>query len=364
VVEKTETPQILDEISKANAKADTRPRNQKKARRRFIIVAALFLSFLGAVSYLGWQQNSFQQTLDSLYEKNQEMELLVETQNNQIFEMQKSISQVPYSENLSQLLREEIANLRQQFENLSSQQSSQRFEPDSDWKLHEALFFLRMANQKLQLQGDIVATISLIENADVALLNSGNNNTFPIREALAESLSELRDTEVVDREGIFIRLGNLHRQAEKIKLMSEQNGIFSNQIEPPSALTEIESDGTSIFDSLLEFISSVFVLRDWADKSEFILAGGQPELIRQNLYLMLEQARFAVIAKDKTLYQESLANSKKWFEMYLSPGLNSGLPFAEEISSLMLIDINPPLPSLDEPLYLLSLIRPMVEAVR
>ena len=77
MVEKTETPQILDEISKANAKADIRPRNQKKARRRFIIVSALFLSFLGAVSYLGWQQNYFQQTLDSLYEKNQEMGLSV-----------------------------------------------------------------------------------------------------------------------------------------------------------------------------------------------------------------------------------------------------------------------------------------------
>jgi len=364
VVEKAETPKILEEISKANAKVDARPRNQKKARRRFIIVTVLFLSFLGAVSYLGWQQIYFKQALDNLYQKNQEMGLLVESQNSQIFRMQESISRFPNSENTDQMFKDELASLRQQFEDFSIQHSVQRSQPNLGWKLYEAMFFLRMANQKLQMQGDIITTISLIESADIALLDSGHSDIFPVRQALAESLAELRGTEMIDREGIFIRLGDLRKQAGEIKLMSEQNGTFNNQFEATTTSIELEGETKSTFDLMIQFLSSVFVLRDWEDKSEFILAGGHPELIRQNLYLMLEQARFAVVAKNKTLYQQSLLNSKKWFETYVSSDLGSEFLFSEEISSLMLADINPPLPDLTESLFLLSTLRPMAEAVR
>ena len=364
MVEKTETPKILEEISKANAKADARPRNQKKARRRFTIAVVLFLSFLGAVSYLGWQQSYFKQALDSLYQKNQEISLLVESQNSQIFGMRESILRFPNPEKIDQILKDELASLRQQFEDFSIQHSGQRSEPNLEWKLYEAMFFLRMANQKLQMQGDIISTISLIESADIALLDSGHSDIFPVRQALAESLSELRGTEVADREGIFIRLGDLRKRAGEIKLMSEQNGIFNNQIEATAVAIELEGETTSTFDLMIGFLSSIFVLRDWEDKSEFILAGGHPELIRQNLYLMLEQARFAVVVKNKTLYQQSLLNSKKWFETYVSSDLSSELSFAEEISSLMLTDINPPLPDITESLVLLSTLRSAVEAVR
>ncbi|MDG2141886.1 MAG: uroporphyrinogen-III C-methyltransferase [Gammaproteobacteria bacterium] len=364
MVERTETPKILEEISKANAKADARPSNQKKARRRFTIVAVLFLSFLGAVSYLGWQQSNFKQVLDNLYQENQEMGLLVESQSSQIFGLQESISRFSNSEKTDQIFKDELASLQQQFEDLSVQQSRPRSEPNLAWKLDEAMFFLRMANQKLQMQGDIISTISLIESADIALLDSGLSGTFPVRQALAESLSELRGTEVIDREGIFIRLGDLRKRAGDIKLMSEQNGIFSNKIEATTASIELEGETKSTFDLMIGFLSSVFVLRDWEDKSEFILAGGHPELIRQNLYLMLEQARFAVITKNKTLYQQSLLNSRKWFETYVSSNFSSELSFSEEISSLMLVDINPSLPDLTESLVILNSFRSAVEAVR
>ena len=364
MVDQAETPKILDEIAKASAKAGGRSRNQQNARRRFIIVSALFLLILGVVGYLGWQQGQLQQALGNLDVENQALSSQVESQNTHILDMQEEISQFTISAELEQSLRIELERLRQQYDDVQSQQLTQNFEPNSNWKLYEALFFLEMANLKLQLQGDIVSTIELIENADIALVDSGNNNVFSVRQALASNLAELRSIRLIDREGLFIRLGYLRDQAEQIRLLDEQQGDFDNRITNDFSLPETENDDESILSALLEFLASVFVLREWENTSELIFAAGQPDLIRQNLYLMLEQARFALIAKKRVLYKQSLANIKKWFERYGVSNSSLGISLLQEIDSLILIDIDPPLPNLNESLRLMNQLGPIVNAPR
>ena len=364
MTDQAETPQILDEIAKASAKAGGRSRNQQNARRRFIIVSVFFLSILSVVGYLGWWQGELQQALVNLDFKNQELSSRIESQNTQILGMQEEISQFTLSAELEQSLRIELERISQQYDDIQSQQLTQNFEPNSNWKLYEALFFLRMANQKLQLQGDIISAIGLIENADIALVDSRNNNVFSVRQALASNLVELRSIRLIDREGLFIRLGYLRDQAEQIKLLDEQQGDFDNRITSDLPLPETENDNESILSSLLEFLTSVFVLREWEDTSELIFAAGQPDLIRQNLYLMLEQARFALIAKNRVLYKQSLTNSKKWFERYGVSNSSLGIALLQEIDSLILIDIDPPLPSLNESLRLMNQLGPIVNEPR
>ena len=360
MVDQAETPQILDEIAKASSKADIRPRNKKNARRRFIIVSVFFLVILGLVSYLGWQQSHFQQSLGNLVIENLELKAAIGIQDSEIALMREEVFQAGTTQEADQNLKIELERLRQQFDDLQSQQVTQNYEPNFDWKISEAEFYVRMANQKLQLQGDIAATITLIENADMALLDSGNNNVFLIREALASSLAELRGVEVIDREGLFIRLGYIRNQVEQIKLLGEQRGNFKNQAANNLAVVGAENNMKNVMNTLLNFFSSAFVFRDWKDNSELIFAAGQPSLIRQNIYMMLEQARFAVIAKNNLLYQQSITSSKKWIEKYgtSDPSLKESI--MDDIEALVSIDIDPPIPNLNESLRLINQLKPAV----
>ena len=360
MVDQAETPQILDEIAKASSKADVRPRNKKNARRRFIIVSVFFLVILALVSYLGWQQSHFQQNLVNLVIENQELKAAIESQESEIALMQEEIFQADTTQEVDQNLALELERLRQQFDDLQSQRVTQNYEPNFDWKISEAEFYVRMANQKLQLQGDIAATITLIENADIALVDSGNNNVFFIREALASSLAELRGVEVIDREGLFIRLGHIRNQVEQIKLLGEQRGNFKNQAANNLAVVDVENNMTSALNSLFNFFSSAFVFRKWEDNSELIFAAGQPDLIRQNIYMMLEQARFAVIAKNNLLYQQSIASSKSWLEKYGTSDPSLRKSVMDDIEALASIDIDPPAPNLNESLRLINQLKPVV----
>ena len=360
MVDQAETPQILDEIAKASSKADVRPRNKKNARRRFIIVSVFFLVILGLVSYLGWQQSHFQHSLVNLVIENQELKAGIESQESEIALMREEIFLADTIQETDQNLKLELEKLRQQFDDLQSQRVTENYEPNYEWKISEAAFYVRMANQKLQLQGDIASTITLIENADIALVDSGNNNVFLIREALASSLAELRRVEVIDREGLFIRLGYIRNQIEQIKLLGEQRGNFKNQAADNSAIVDAENNTTSVLKPLFKLFSSVFVFRKWEDNSELIFAAGQPDLIRQNIYMMLEQARFAVIAKNNLLYQQSITSSKKWLEKYgaSDPSLRGSI--MDEIEALASIDIDPPVPNLNETLRLINQLKPIV----
>jgi uroporphyrin-3 C-methyltransferase len=267
---------------------------------------------------------------------------------------------VPVDESALRLLESnfdaEIGRLRQQLAAVQSQQRSTAVEPSLRWKLQEAEYLLGVASQKLLLEGDTNSAIALLEDADAALLASGNNGVYATREAISAELLQLRNVEAIDRQGLYIRIGILATQLANVEMLSSMRQNFENRRFRQAQSVEVgisnssDSVATGWFGASLDFLGSVFVWRQREESPVVMLAPGSESVIRQNLQLMLEQTQLALLMRDNALYQRSLGKSMEWIRLYVSTDTPSGQLVVDGLLELGAIDIDPTLPSLGESL--------------
>ena len=364
--ESPETPKILEQLSKSNSAKvrDRSSRQQQNARRRIALIVMLFLPVLAGVLFLAYQQRLSQIDLSSLRQENQQLNLALSAQATQLQQLQRDLAEppqaVPVDESALRLLESnfdaEIGRLRQQLAAVQSQQRSTAVEPSLRWKLQEAEYLLGVASQKLLLEGDTNSAIALLEDADAALLASGNNGVYATREAISAELLQLRNVEAIDRQGLYIRIGILATQLANVEMLSSMRQNFENRRFRQTQSVEVgisnssDSVATGWFGASLDFLGSVFVWRQREESPVVMLAPGSESVIRQNLQLMLEQTQLALLMRDNALYQRSLGKSMEWIRLYVSTDTPSGQLVVDGLLELGAIDIDPTLPSLGESL--------------
>jgi uroporphyrin-3 C-methyltransferase len=364
VTEQSETPKILDEISKSNAaKASSRStRKQQNARQRFAVVTIFLLPIVAGVLFLAYQQISLQSKLAEIELVNQQLNQNLATQGVQLAQLEQAQLTAPEPiefddssvRELESALSEEIGSLTAQLGALQAAQLLTNNATDRAWKILEGQYLVGLASQKLRLEGDVVTAISQLEIADQALVDSGSSSVFAVRQAIAVDLQTLRNIEILDREGIYLRLDTLLFEMENIDLLNSMRTEFENRRNAESQPLQLNSDASSFLDSSFEFLGSIFVWREWEETPEAMLAPGQDDLIKQNLRLMLEQAQLALLMRDNSLYRQAMAKSQDWFQRYAVTNSAQGQALANELNQLRIIDIDPVLPALSQSLSLIN----------
>lgn len=356
MAEKPETPKILEEISKGtNPKSGGgSSRSQKNARRRFLIIILLFLPLLAGMAYLGYTQVNLLTQLAELQQQNTVLSQSVSSSQAELTALRDQLENLPEQEAvdtsatdaLSTRLDNEIAVLTQEVVRIDAEQSRNAAPQSSQWKILEANYLVQLANRKLQLEADTVSAISLLEEADAALVESGSNAVLRARQAIAEDNSMLSELDLLDREGLFIRLDNLSNQINGIDLLTSMRESLQNRSDQtPQAST---STSSGFLNSSIEFLSSVFVWRRWEDSPEAMLAPGQEALIQQRVQLSVEQAKVALLNSNSTLYRRSLEDITSWVRQYATPDSTAGQQVLSELATLMAIDIDAALPQINQ----------------
>ena len=360
----SETPKILDEISKSNgAKANSRStRKQQTVRRRFAVVIIFLLPIVAGLLFLAYQQISLQSKLVEIELENQRLNQSLATQGAQLGQIEQAQLVAPEPigfddssvRELESTLSGEIGRLTAQLAELQAAQLLTNNGTDRAWKILEGQYLVGIANQKLRLEGDVVTAISQLEIADQALVDSGSSSVFTVRQAIASDLQKLRNIEILDREGIYLRLDSLLAEMENIDLLNSMRTEFENRRNAESQSLQLGGDANSFLDSSFEFLSSIFVWREREETTEAMLAPGQDDLIKQNLRLLLEQAQLALLMRDNSLYQRAMAKSQDWFKRYAVADSIQGQALTGELNKLGTIDINPQLPALSQSLSLIN----------
>ena len=364
--ESSETPKILEQMSKSNsAKARGRSsRQQQNARRRIAVIVVLFLPVLAGVLFLAYQQRLSQVGLSALRQENQQLSLTLSAQATQLQQLQRDLAEAPQTvpvdeSSLRQLesnFDAEIGRLRQQLAAVQSQQLSTAAGPSLDWKLQEAEYLLGLASQKLLLEADTRSAIALLEGADAALLASGSNRVYATREAISAELLQLRNVEAIDRQGLYLHIGILATQLANVEMLSSMRQNFENRRAREALSVEVgtsngsDSAATGWLDASLDFLGSVFVWRKRQESSVAMLAPGSESVIRQNLQLMLEQAQLGLLMRDNEVYQRSLGKCLEWIRLHVATDAPAAQLVVDGLLELRAMDIDPPLPSLGQSL--------------
>jgi uroporphyrin-3 C-methyltransferase len=368
VAEQPETAKVLEEISKKNtATSRVKAKGPSSIGSAFLLVF-VGLAMLAALGFLAYQMRLSSGEFAAVRSENQRLQQVQEQQTRRLesFELQVQQlnlqSQVPASVDDSAIaeLRTEIENqiasiarIADKVNVVESLQQSVVSSPDFEWKIFEADYLLGIANQKLQLESDISAAAAMMEAADAALLGSGSNRVFAVRQAIANDLTSLRSVDIFDRQGVYLRIGALIEEVENIDLVNSMRENFENNSANDSTRVQPTPTSNELITSSLEFLSTVFVWRQWDQTPNAILASEQGEFIKQNLKLMLEQSQLALLMKDQTVYAQALKKSSDWLERYAVMDSTAGKLISSELVILSSTNINPVLPEISESLTLI-----------
>lgn len=353
-----DTPKVLEELSKNNS---AKIRTRRSGLRRFLIVVLLLVPVLLAISFL-------------LYEQSRTDAILAELQNKDVL-LEEALAKVPttiaapVAPPTQQSLPDDLANTRMLDElradlesrvnalarnaaNLQEQLGAlPQARENADWMWSEAEYLLRLANQKLQLEGDGDSALLILSAVDEMLRDSGEISVLGVRDMLASEMLTLRNMDYVDVSGLYMRINNLLPMIDELSLRAAMIDNYNAQL--AQTRDELATNEEGMVARGLDILQSIFVWQKWDVEPEALLPPQQEALLKQNLRLMLAQAQLALLMEEPEVYRDSLTKGAQWTGHYFAIDTGAGRTLQEEIEALADVTILANRPNISGSLELL-----------
>lgn len=227
-----------------------------------------------------------------------------------------------------------------------------------EWGYAEIEQSLLIANQQLQLAGNVKAALIALQNADMRLQHMERPQLIGLRKALSRDIERLRALPHVDTVGISIRLDNLVSAVERLPLATE------TRPSAPAVPQSQEPEGNAWMrlarEAWAELKELVRIQR--IDKPEVpLLAPQQSFFLRENLKLRLIGARLALLGRDEESYKTDLKAARDWLERYFDMRDNNVIHAASVLRNLHSSEITIEVPDMSATLEALRSLRPVRE---
>ena len=202
----------------------------------------------------------------------------------------------------------ETQNQRLALESLYRDLSGSR----DEWTLAEVEQVLLIANQQLQLAGNVKAALIALETADARLARMDRPQLTALRRVINRDMERLKAAPYVDVVGMALRLDNVLNQVDTLALAMEQR--------PPRPNPEPEPTGAGFWLQVWREVKQD--LRDLirvqnVEKPEVpLLSPDQAFFLRENLKLRLLGARLALLAHDEASFKVDLKAASGWLTRY------------------------------------------------
>lgn len=363
-------PDASDSNSNSNSKSKSNsseaPVKEKASKKpaapkpsRFPLLVALLalliaLAALASTAYIGWRGKALEASQPALQSGQEQLQSQIARQQARLTETIQSLSPV---DRQIQELQQRNDRLLNRIDVLSRHVREIAGSNRDGWQLAEVEYLLRLANQKLLMTADVISATALLKDADTILLELDDYSLFPVREALAEDLAVLRMVPHLDQEGTYLRLSALSRRVNELPTLQPESYKtikLEGKTETPAVETEDSNWQTVVLDMLKNtwnsFTSLFRFTADRATPVTPLLNAEENLLMRQNLRLLIEQAKLALLAREQGIYDESLQQAHRWVERYFEMAGDASKGMKEELQALSSVTVSPTLPNINRAL--------------
>lgn len=342
-----DTGRMLDEISRGTRRGKTR---KKKPEGRSGHLVWLLLPVLLAVTWLVYEQRGMQGRLSNLANENDRLggelqaleSTLADTETRVITALEEAELQ---RDTDTALVMEQ---LEARLSNLDAVLDEQAL--DVRWLYAEVNYLLRLADRKLQLERDVGSALVLLDTADQLLQRADSSSADDLRRHIAGIRQSLRAIELPDISGWSYRLAALIQAVPDFSILESRRGAYRESLESARESVSVQSsaDGAEqdLLTTALGWMRTSFVLRSWDEPPDLLLPAEQESLLKQNLQLLLEQARLALMMGDKVLMQTNLQQARQWLIRNYQGDSSPVRSALAELDALSQITLQPDLPDL------------------
>lgn len=343
--------QIKEEPLKNSSSGNPNSGNRSSSGNKgvWLVLLLLIAALLYGAWYLARQTMQQQESIANLQTQLQQQQ---STQHMQQQTLSAEVDQQLAQQEESVLSM--VNDLAQRLDNTAARVLAMSSLNRDDWKLAEAEYLLRLANQRVLLERNSGNAVALAQTVDDILRDLNDPDLFPVRKALANEISELALAGDIDREGVYLRLLALAEQIEKLPLI-EPLGAYE-EIWPEDEPEVGEGAWAKIKNGMIRIVNTFgnhIRVRDHAQPVPAILPPDNQIYLKQNMRLAFEQAQAALLREEAQVYQASLEKAQAWLKAYF-PLNNQSIAAQAEIAELQSVLITQSLPNFSESTALLK----------
>ena len=214
----------------------------------------------------------------------------------------------------------------------------------SDWMLAEAQYLLRLANQRLIMAADKRSAVALLGAADDILKELDDAELYAVRQSVARDLAALRALPELDVEGTGLRIQALVGQIDTLRLF--EIPVIAEPEQPVAEDASLEQRLRSSVEAAIDKLSSYVVIRRRQAPYESLISPQWEGMVRQNLRMLLEQGRAALLSGNQLLYRQSIDNARHWLAEFFSFSEKGVAALDQELADLAQIEVRQQLPDI------------------
>lgn len=333
---------------------------QTPVRKSSLFAKSALILVLLALFTLAWQwlntRHRFNEVEKSLSQKLDEYHAL----NQQSLALAKQAEERSTQANArTVLLEQRLAESRDQQEVLQTLYD-QLAENREATAVAEVEQLLTIANQQLQLAGNVKSALLALQAADKRLQPLDLPRATQLRETLGLEIENLRKLPQVDVISISAQLESLADLCSTLPLISERQPTFNanaakknaalNSTTPPAHLNALQKFGFSVWDDIKNLVTLERI-----DKPEPpLLSADHAFYLRENLKLRLLTARIALLQHDEATYRADLKTVSLWLNQYFDAKHPDAIRAFSILKKISAKDISIELPALTESLSAVS----------
>ena len=189
-----------------------------------------------------------------------------------------------------------------------------------EWQLAEIEQVLAIAQQQLQLSGNVRAALLALQLAESRMSRADRPQFLPVRRALTRDIDRLKTLPVLDVPGLSLTIDRLIASVDALPLaFDERMERPATGKRPPGAPPVEEGFFTRLGNEIWKEVRQLVVVRKLEAPESALLPPEQAYFVRENLKLRLLNARLALLTRDEAGYREDLRVAQRWIQRYFDP---------------------------------------------
>ncbi len=186
-----------------------------------------------------------------------------------------------------------------------------------EWQLAEIEQVLAIAQQQLQLSGNVRAALLALQLAESRLSRVDRPQFLPVRRALTRDIDRLKSLPVLDVPGLSLAIDRLIASVDAMPLAFDERVEHPASAKASKAAPSVEDNffarlGGEVWKELRQLV----VVRKLEAPEPPLLPPQQAWFLRENLKLRLLNARLALLTRDEAGYREDLRVAQGWIQRY------------------------------------------------
>lgn len=213
-----------------------------------------------------------------------------------------------------------------------------------DWLFAEVEYLLRLANQRVLMEGDVKGALALFHAADDIVRESEGITAFDLRQAIANNIAQLEAVSQIDVDGIFVRLAALASQVDQLRQRQHKYEPAAPQLTPVPAKATVTDKLIALLKRGGERLATLVDYRRNGEHIKPILPPREEYYLRQNLILKIQMAQLALLRGDQSVYATSLNEAQSWVVENFDPDDPVTTPMLKNLAELAAIKVDQKLP--------------------